>query len=156
MGYVELGRYKILKKLKLLFNKTMSSRIAIIGWGSLIGRPKTLTATSFDSDGPILPIQFSRVSRSGSVTLVKDLQHGIPVKTWFAMSTSENLDQAIKNLMEREETVEEFIGFLDLRTRRYRISHTINTKIEVNQGHIQVFSVMVINLNHGCQPMFRS
>ena len=72
------------------------------------------------------------------------------------MSTSENLDQAIKNLMEREETVEEFIGFLDLRTRRYRISHTINTKIEVNQGQYQVFSVMVINLNHGCQPMFRS
>lgn len=48
-------------------------RIGCLGWGSLLWDPRTLpTAGPFRSDGPGLPIEFSRVALDGRVTLVID------------------------------------------------------------------------------------
>ena len=62
-------------------------KIAILGWGSLIWQPKDL---KFDANigwkekGPILPIEFARISKDGRLTLVitKDAKE---VKTYFAI-----------------------------------------------------------------------
>ena len=98
----------------------MPPKIAILGWGSLITRPRTLLATKFTLDGPYLPIQFSRIAKSGSVTLVKDLTNGIFVQTWSALSKAKTLEKALINLQERELADPNEIGFIDLQTNTYR------------------------------------
>ncbi len=77
--------------------------IAILGWGSLIWDPRTLRlAGDWQTGGPVLRIEFSRISDDGRLTLVIDEQHGVDVETRFALSGLSELDLAIKNLQERE------------------------------------------------------
>jgi hypothetical protein len=47
--------------------------IAILGWGSLVWDQRVLpTESEWNSEGPRLPIEFSRVSQDGRLTLVID------------------------------------------------------------------------------------
>ncbi|NHN26107.1 hypothetical protein FIA58_010505 [Flavobacterium jejuense] len=88
-------------------------KIAILGWGSLIWNPEIL---NFDRElgwigtGPILPIEFSRISRNGRLTLVicKD---GSDVQTLYSFSAEKNIDSALKNLKKREGTTLKNIGY---------------------------------------------
>jgi len=88
-------------------------KIAILGWGSLIWKPENLAydiESKWSSDGPFLPIEYSRISSDGRLTLVisNDVNE---VKTLFAISTFETLDQAILNLAIREGSNISTIGF---------------------------------------------
>ena len=48
-------------------------KIAVLGWGSLIWNKGNLRLTTNWTDGgPILPIEFSRISDDGRLTLVID------------------------------------------------------------------------------------
>jgi hypothetical protein len=85
--------------------------IAILGWGSLIWEPKEL---EFDrtigwlENGPILPIEFARISNNKRLTLV--ITHeGTPVKTMYSISTNNRLDLAVTNLIKREGTIKRHI-----------------------------------------------
>jgi len=90
-------------------------KIAILGWGSLIWDRRNLRlAGDWQTGGPVLPIEFSRVSGDGRLTLVIDPLHGVPVGTRFALSAFTNLNDAIANLRERENTVADKIGFVNL------------------------------------------
>lgn len=91
-------------------------KIALLGWGSLIwdNRPE------FDEyhgpwlpDGPMLPLEFSRVSssRQGALTLVIDDANGNPCRSAYAFSTRRNPDDAIADLRCREGTVMNRMGF---------------------------------------------
>jgi len=95
-----------------------SLRIAILGWGSLIWDPRDLPIASAWQSGPKLPIEFSRVStrgnRQGCLTAVIDEQQGVDVVTMFALSPRLNLDDAIVDLRDREGTIDDRVGFLDL------------------------------------------
>lgn len=92
-----------------------SFRIAILGWGSLISNPGRAAITSgWAHGGPVLPIEFSRVSRDGRLTLVIDPDHGVAVPTRYAESVRATLEDAISDLGHREGTVAKNIGFLDL------------------------------------------
>jgi hypothetical protein len=80
-------------------------RIAILGWGSLIWDPRDLSfdrKRGWDFRGPILPLEFSRRSLDGRLTIVIDEVHGVAIRTWFATGDSGNLDFAIQNLAARE------------------------------------------------------
>ncbi len=90
-------------------------RIAIIGWGSLLWDE----VPSFDSlhgpwsfDGPVLPIEFSRVSakRPGALTLVIDETAGAPCRTAWALSHRRSTAKAIEDLRRREQAPAEAIG----------------------------------------------
>lgn len=103
-------------------------RIAIIGWGSLIWDPKCL---SFDRErgweprGPVLPLEFSRKSSNGRLTLVLDEVRGVAVGTRVATSDLGNVDLAAKNLASREEV------FSDLRIGRVDVaSHIGRSRIK--------------------------
>ena len=88
-------------------------KIAILGWGSLIWKPENLAYNiefNWSSDGPFLPIEYSRISSDGRLTLVIS-DEGNEVKTLFAISTFETLDQAILNLAIREGSNISTIGF---------------------------------------------
>lgn len=97
--------------------------IAVLGWGSLIPCPGELSiGGGWQADGPVLRIEFSRVSADGRLTLVIDPDHGSDVKTQFVQSTHLNRDDAILNLRRREGTTKPNIGFCT-RTGQERSQH---------------------------------
>lgn len=102
---------------------------AILGWGSLIHEPGEEFKSQIKQwvhDGPILPIEFSRVSSSriGALTLVIDPDNGAPVKTWYVLSTRLDPEDAVCDLRTREETVIRCIGLMDTRTEFCRSNWT--------------------------------
>ncbi len=77
-------------------------RIGCIGWGSLLWDPRTLPMRgSFHDDGPRLPIEFSRVSLDGRVTLVVD-PSAAPITTYWCELAVSGLGEAVEALGMRE------------------------------------------------------
>ena len=101
-------------------------RIAILSWGSLIksGASRGLaTSGEWFSGGPVLPIEYSRISQSGDrrgcLTLVIDEKNGVDVPTRYAVSCHNNLDWALSNLRFVENiTLKYSVGYVNL------INHT--------------------------------
>ena len=90
-------------------------KIAILGWGSLLWQPKDLQfdkEIGWSKNGPMLPIEFARISKDGRLTLVitKDVKE---VKTYFAISSYESEEEAVLNLAIREGCGREQIGSYD-------------------------------------------
>ena len=91
----------------------------ILGWGSLLWDETSFPlalSSNWDSEGPSLPLEFSRVSktRNGALTLVIDPANGQECRSSFAESARRHLDDAICDLRCREGTVVRRIGFVDL------------------------------------------
>lgn len=94
-------------------------KIAVLAWGSLVWNTGGLRIVGrWQTGGPTLPIEFSRVSDDGHLSLVIDPKHGQPVETLFARSTFTNLTDAVANLRKRETTSSQKIGYVN------RIRHT--------------------------------
>jgi hypothetical protein len=90
-------------------------KIAILGWGSLIWDPRDLPREgTWQTGGPILPIEFSRVSTDCRLTLAIDPIHGVPVATRYVQSPRASLDDAIADLCQREGTAKKGVGFMGL------------------------------------------
>lgn len=91
-------------------------KIAILGWGSLIWDARPVFDKQhgdWQSDGPTLPLEFSRVSttRDGALTLVIDPEYGQKCKVMYAISKRKAPEDAIADLRDREGTVLRNIGF---------------------------------------------
>ena len=87
-------------------------KTAILGWGSLIWQPKYLKFDAnigWKENGPVLPIEFARISKDGRLTLVIT-PNGTEVPTLYSVSSFDTIDLAVLNLKKREGTVEENIG----------------------------------------------
>ena len=90
-------------------------KIAVLAWGSLVSDPRGLQAVgAFVADGPLIPIEFCRVSHDGRLTLVIDETFGAVCTTYSTLSAIESLDEAVENLRSGEGTNAEEIGFVDL------------------------------------------
>lgn len=77
-------------------------KICILGWGSLVWDPRGLKTTGpWFPDGPMLPIEFARISQDGRLTLVIKQNHQI-VPTLYTISSHTILQSAISNLQDRE------------------------------------------------------
>jgi hypothetical protein len=92
------------------------TRIAVIGWGSLLWdlddlAPKVRGAWHV-ARGPRLPFEFSRVSdkRKRALVVVIDREHGVECSTSFIESTRTDLDAAVDDLAARERAPRERIG----------------------------------------------
>jgi hypothetical protein len=89
-------------------------KIAIIAWGSLVWDPRDLkTAATFAPNGPLLPVEFCRISADGRLTLAIDETVGAICTTYSAESTHDDLDAAIENLRAREGTNARDVGFAE-------------------------------------------
>jgi hypothetical protein len=78
-------------------------RIVVLAWGSLIwSRGDLAIATAFEPNGPFLPVEFSRVSGDGRLTLVIDEIVGAACATYAASSVFDYLDPALESLWTRE------------------------------------------------------
>ena len=76
---------------------------AVLAWGSSVWDPRELqTAAEFVANGPLLPIEFCRISADGRLTLAIDETFGSVCKTYSAPSALDALDAAIENLRLRE------------------------------------------------------
>lgn len=87
-------------------------KIAILGWGSLIWQPKDLkfdTNIGWKENGPVLPIEFARISQDGRLTLVIT-PNGTEVPTLYSVSSFDNLNLAVLNLAVRESSGKASIG----------------------------------------------
>ena len=105
----------MLQKINWNVKNIKSMKIAILGWGSLIWKSDNLAfniESKWSDKGPIIPIEFSRISNDGRLTVVIT-ENGTPVETFFAISTFESLDQAILNLAIREGSNISAIGFYE-------------------------------------------
>jgi len=107
-------------------------KIAILGWGSLLWDPRPnfdLHHGPWQPNGPTLPIEFSRISktRNGALTLVIDHQFGEPCVTQFSISARRNPDDAICDLRCREGTTPANVGyyFADQTRRQARSEATL-------------------------------
>lgn len=91
-------------------------KTAIIGWGSLLwdDRPQ------FDQhhgawyfDGPLLQLEFSRISisRQRALTLVLEEEHGAQCRVAYTISKRESLAEAIQDLRIRETATDTEVGF---------------------------------------------
>lgn len=93
--------------------------VVILGWGSLIWNPRDLPFSGkWQQNGPVLPIEFSRISDNGRLTLVIDERHGADVPTRYAVSPRSTLGEAVTDLQRREGCPPENIGFLEVATHR--------------------------------------
>lgn len=83
--------------------------IACLGWGSLVWRPKNLPCEDWRPDGPVLPVEFARISRGDRVTLV--IVDGVTAVSvlWSPLKVS-SLDAAVSALAAREEVPDQDIG----------------------------------------------
>ncbi len=78
-------------------------RIAILGWGSLIWKPEPFQVQgNWELTGFTLPIEFSRVSKGGRLTLAIDHGNGVNSPVFYILSGLKNLNDAIHDLNERE------------------------------------------------------
>ena len=90
-------------------------KIAILGWGSLIWQPKDLKFDpniGWKENGPVLPIEFAKISKDGRLTLVIT-PNGTDVPTLYSVSSFDTIDLAVLNLKKREGTLKENIGYYD-------------------------------------------
>lgn len=110
-------------------------RIAILGWGSLIWDPrnleidKTLGQNGWFTDGPMLPIEFARISQDGRLTLVI-AQGRDEVKTLYSISLFEELDHTILDLAIREGCPKSKIGFFVKSSGLFQSKSNIQNYIE--------------------------
>ena len=76
--------------------------IACLGWGSLIWNPDGLPiAGEWQKDGPRLPVEFTRVSGQGRLTLVVT-EGAQPIPVLWSLLSVASLDEAVQALAERE------------------------------------------------------
>lgn len=95
----------------------MPTQIVILGWGSLLWdkHPEFDDQHgSWQYDGPLLKLEFSRISRSrlGTLTLVIDPKNGTPCKVAYAKSKRRDPEDVICDLRCREGTTLSNIGFM--------------------------------------------
>ena len=82
--------------------KELKMKIVCIGWGSLIWNPGELIIQNhWFEDGPMLPIEFTRISNDNRVTLIID-REAKSIKTLWALMTCDDLYKAKESLMKRE------------------------------------------------------
>ena len=96
-------------------------KIACLGWGSLVWRPEFLLIyRQWFNDGPILPIEFARQSNDGRLTLVI-MPSAKPVRSLWALMTTNDIEQAKNSLMIREgiakENQDRLIGAVNVSVR---------------------------------------
>lgn len=106
-------------------------KIIYLGWGSLIWNLEKLSVRgNWIKSDLKLPLEYSRKSQDGRLTLVIDKKNGRLNNIWYINSKENNLNHAIKALKEREKTNLENIGYISYKNKiRSKLTNELNEKI---------------------------
>ncbi|MGO2357359.1 MAG: hypothetical protein ACTH6S_04015 [Mesonia sp.] len=99
-------------------------KIAILGWGSLVWNPKSLQYNQeigWQKNGPMLPLEFSRISNDFRLTLVLEPTAKL-VQSLYAISTNTTIDEAVLNLAVREGSARSAIGYYGKYTNETKLN----------------------------------
>ena len=139
-------------------------KIAIIGWGSLIWCPKSLHKHigEWQTGGPCLPIEFSRISSGRRLTLVIDGKNGEVIPTRFAESRFCELDDAIAALANREgitkeENIKHGIGYTERDKKaetKFKKSDVIQEWVKQHNFDAAVWTALESNFSKKCWKEF--
>lgn len=123
-------------------------KIVILGWGSLIWDPRELPREgAWLQPGPILPIEFSRVSSDARLTLVIDPSRQENLPTRYVLSPRADINDAIADLKNREGTSARKIGFVDLlHNHHHAASEPIAQTIQEWATHTDIEGVVWTDL----------
>jgi len=108
-------------------------KIAVLGWGSLIWDQRDLKLNDvWKNNGPLLPVEFARISNDGRLTLV--LREGSKsINVLWNLMNLDSLEEARENLKEREGVPNiARIGFVNLinNTSQSRYDHVTSVIVE--------------------------
>lgn len=106
--------------------------IVVLGWGSLCWDPRELPIRGgWHTDGPLLPVEFARVSKDRRLTLVLRKRAKRIQVLWTEMNTA-TIDEAIDGLRMREETPNRNdVGWVDLHNSRNNNCKAFRTALNV-------------------------
>jgi len=102
----------------------MPIQIVYLGWGSLKWSYAGLKIENWTQTDIEAPLEFSRISQDGRLTLVIDEANGTKNKLWMAPTKYKNIDLAINALKLREHTLKSGISYINLPKKKYRIHNT--------------------------------
>ena len=102
----------------------MVAKMAYLGWGSLLWNYKDLKIGEWEKTSLKLPLEFSRISQDGRLTLVIDEENGAENNIWMTPAKYKNIDLAINALKKREKTLKGAISYVNLPKKKYRIRNT--------------------------------
>ena len=132
-------------------------KIIYLAWGSLLWNPKYLKLkTDWKKTNFKLPLNFSRISDKGKgrLTLVIDQENGDLNNIFYAVSKTTNLNNAISNLKNRENTITNNIGYLQINSNKKRSKNLTSYQekiiidfLEENQYDAAVFTDLKTNFN---------
>ena len=92
-------------------------RIALIAFDSVVKLPKNLKSliAGWKNGGPILPVEFSRISNDGRLTPVIDARNGTHIQTMFTVLKVKDLNRAITEVAKQQGiTNNNRVGYLDI------------------------------------------
>jgi hypothetical protein len=106
----------------------VNSGVAVLGWGSLLwdgGMEFDAWHEPWLFDGPVLNVEFSRISKSrqGALTLALDPENGTPNQVAYCLSRRSVFSDAIEDLRRREGTNDRNIGTIVLSGDRAQCRH---------------------------------
>lgn len=125
-------------------------KTAILGCGSLIWDPRELAPLlvgPWRTTGPVLPIEFVRISNDGRLTLAIDAKNGVSVPTRFAESSRQDLQATVEDLRHREGTSSKYVGFINRKNGTSRAGEeTVVRTIEAWADEVGVDGVVWTDL----------
>ena len=102
----------------------MITKIVYLGWGSLLWKFQKLKIQEWEQTKLKLPLEFSRISKDGRLTLVIDDKNGTLNQIWKTEAKYKNINLAIQALKRREMTLKSGISYVNLPKKKYRIQNT--------------------------------
>lgn len=100
--------------------------ITYIGWGSLLWNYEELKIADGwkRANGLELPLEFSRISKDGRMTLVIDKTNGLENEVYYANSSMTDINKAINVIKKREKTSVNNISYFNIKKNKFRFNNT--------------------------------
>lgn len=104
-------------------NKVKSGlKIAFLAWGSLLStankKKLSIVGNKFNANGPVIPLELSRISGDGRLTLVIDENAGAKNKAFYAISKHNSVNKAFDELVSVEKVQPNRIGVVDIKNKQ--------------------------------------
>jgi hypothetical protein len=126
----------------------MNTKYVILGWGSLLWHSEP----DFDAwhecweyDGPVLKVEFSRISRSrrGALTLVIDAEHGVETQVAHCLSSRREAIDVVADLRCREKTRWKDIGWINVGQKKSNFAEEPSYQIILDWAKAKIYDLVV-------------